>query len=353
MSTDTLTHHPFAKDANLYDWECTDILRVLPIIANVDRSRMKQVCQSRFHELNKMHENYHQLMKKDAVNIFGGPNDSPNPIKPSSQLIVLDLDETVMNQRSFSMQFRSTLDDLWKSVNTHDLVVNFNQLASAEFDATKLKRRIGDRHISLPDIQIGIFRKYFMKFLGFTHNNPLLTYDVMLYSSAISDLVIYQAVSIELYFNFVYAAKNYIDQAAYFKFKYVVSRLNAIGYASKSLSSLMRLIGNNGYVLNKYKNIVIVDDFPWDDEIPRELRINMNIVCYAPSPFEFGLNDTLGPIKLTQMRFQSVMTIRNKDRTFELLIDELRNLPLMPKQERLEWMPLVKLIQRDIREGCI
>ena len=316
-----------------FDWECTDILTVIPNIASIDRYKMKQVCQSRFAELHRKHNEHQSLIQYEPINVYSSnPNGS---VDPNSHLIVLDMDETIMDQRSFSKSDRVHEPDvLWKSVNAKDLIINFNQFTRRH----NLRR-------STKTMSIGIFRPYFMDFLGFVaatrQNDSSNTYEAMLYSAAIGELVIYHAVTMEMYYNFVYAVKYKLQK---FEFKHVVSRAKDIRFSAmkrpKSLELLMRLIGNYGRLLSVYKHIVIMDDMEskvWNDAVPQEMVDNeMNIVCYAP--WEYSFNKFRSePVDLSDALLSDMMKIRYQDYTFRQMMKELENLPQQHGVDRLKW----------------
>merc|ERR1712228_635346 len=80
-----------------------------------------------------------------------------------------------------------------------------------------LPRRIGFIYDSASPIRndltrkVGIFRKDLMKFIAFAKKK----FDIVIYSLAMSDLTIYQAVTIEMYYNFVYAVKKDLKRRKY------------------------------------------------------------------------------------------------------------------------------------------
>ena len=124
----------------------------------------------------------------------------------------------------------------------------------------------------------------------------------------------------------------------------MVSRPDGYGNSFKSLSALMRVIGNNGNLLNKYANIVIVDDMEsmvWIHYVPQEMiDTNVNIVCYAPLAFELvskQIRESLPAVQLTRAQYIQAGDIRSKDWTFKAIIAELLHLPQKQRRVRLEW----------------
>ena len=158
-----------------------------------------------------------------------------------------------------------------------------------------------------------------LSLLEFTVLHPLRSYDVMLYSTAVAILVIFQAVQIEMFFNFVYAPKS-----ADFHFEHVLARPDQPRFRqdfegkSKSLRMLLKVLGNEQVL--KYKGIVLVDDLRnrvWSDYIPRELiDEGVDILALEPTPLEFDGGTTMKyRINLTETEFGRICRIRNRDKT--------------------------------------
>ena len=77
--------------------ECMDIMSVLPILSQSSPPRMQTVCESRFDELHKMHKEHQRILDLDQeIEIHGVMENENDGI--NSQLMVLDLDHTIMDQ---------------------------------------------------------------------------------------------------------------------------------------------------------------------------------------------------------------------------------------------------------------
>lgn len=105
-------------------------------------------------------------------------------------LTILDLDETILDQQSFKATLSSYRSDrsrgLWRKVNDQHLVANGHRVRDQNSIIMHQNR----------SISIGIFRPNLMEFI---HSMNSENSDLILYSLGIKDLVIYQAIFIEMY----------------------------------------------------------------------------------------------------------------------------------------------------------
>lgn len=126
--------------------ECADIIDNIPLLPDVDPVKMLQTCRSRFKAITK---NMHAINQADIKNW---------------NLLIIDLDEAIVDQRTFYMHRNQTESEILKHLNENDLVYNFHQLTqSSNTDPRGLsfRRRVGDIGMA------AIFRKDLMKFIGF------------------------------------------------------------------------------------------------------------------------------------------------------------------------------------------
>ena len=319
-----------------FDEECCDILSIIPDLPTVDRIKMKQVCKSRFNALVKMHETYQDSLKNFRR--------SHQPIDVESNLLIIELDDTIINQKTFYFQRKRTTHSFWKQSNKYDLIYNFNRLAKPKAIGFSLERRIGDTYDDSSGM-VGIFRKELMMFIAYLQTNRRkYKYDIVLYSSGISDLAIYHAVTIEMYYNFYYAIQKDLDRRRLFEFKFVIGRMGTL--SSKSLITLMRMFGSvNGYqyAIAKYQKMVIIDPAQsavWDEIIPKAMQAinsNASVICYAPSEFEPILK-LRTPVELSTKWSDHMCTRRNEDATFEILFKEMQHLKKFPVFRYMRWL---------------
>ena len=203
-------------------------------------------------------------------------------------LLILDLDETLIDQRSIKEIVHEMDTNKFKQYNKHELVFNYDQYerrthrssrshTNANISTMTPRRRlttISDsmQRRSIHKIDVGLFRPNVMKLIHSLQtqnvkqsNYEYMDYDLMIYSIASYRKVVYQTITMEMYYNYVYAhrymmsninntanARKRIRQE--FKFKHVVSKFDdlRLNIDYKSLEILMRLIGSNGELLNKY-----------------------------------------------------------------------------------------------------
>ena len=193
-------------------------------------------------------------------------------------------------------------------------------------------------------------------------NYEHMDYDLMIYSIASYRKVIYQTITLEMYYNYVYMHQYMmmnINNTANarkktrqeFKFKHVVSKFDdlrlKINY--KSLEIIMRLIGNNGELLNKYHTVIIVDDMAnnvWQSAIPKEFySYKTNIIAMKPT--EFTLSDKgRSEIVLNNISYYHVDKWKNADTFFQRFAKIIHRFHLDPKHDctntqRLSWLEFV------------
>ena len=158
-----------------------------------------RLCRARFEELQDAHQRHQEiLMTSDSETTPIERFD--HDVHPNSHLIVLDLDETIMDQRTFTITEK--LHRIWTgndrelgwAFNEEDLVLNVNQyegrLAAERASRAMHHRSPYTKRVRRPsNVWIGIFRKDFMEFIAMTQRMDGLgkgPYDLMLYSAAIS-----------------------------------------------------------------------------------------------------------------------------------------------------------------------
>ena len=184
-----------------FNTECADILTILPYFPKDTDAvlSMHNHCQHRFRELHQNHARQeHPPPHREKYPEFGADS--------TRGLLILDLDETILDQTSFSVSsdFMDSRHPLfWDSMNgpEHGLVLSINRLHSTDM------------------IWITVFRRFLMNLIAFTQNrNDTVTWDVMLYSNCSPDLGIFHAVTVEMYYNFVVAQTMASNEFFYFRF---------------------------------------------------------------------------------------------------------------------------------------
>ena len=333
--------------------ECVDIIMMLPLIPGIDKDALTTQCQSRFIYLTAQHQIHQILINQHAANIYG---DFDHNEREKSHLIILDLDETIMDQRSFTipldeMHYNKKLNDIgdpsyWQNINAKELIVSINNYQARYNRPKKEFRYVMGRRVLFEmayQVSIGIFRKDFMRFIAYTQTQINETFDIMLYSMAISPLLIYHAVTMEMYYNYVYVPRKGLKRP--FMFKFVIGRAEDQRFSShklpKNMEYLMRMIGDNGGILQRYKHIVILDDMRnkvWSPFIPGGIiERKINTTCYAPFPFAFKKKGQDGT-RFTDFELTQIKELRSIDTTFEQFIKMIQGLS-KPKeiQKQLNW----------------
>ena len=138
-----------------YYLDCADIIDNIPFLPIMDRTKIMQTCQSRFESIMR---NMHGTREDGARN--------PN-------LLIIDLDEAIIDQRTFYIRRNQTSSKTLKFLNQNDLVYNFNeynQLSFTESIGFSFQRRIGDIGM------IGIFKKNLMNFIGGSLRKVLIVF---------------------------------------------------------------------------------------------------------------------------------------------------------------------------------
>ena len=320
-----------------YHGECIDILTILPDFPQNTSiiTALLQHCISRFRALHSAHTFYHQSAKlpKFMQRHLGIEVNKPLPEQSASRsgtvntLIILDLDETIMDQRTCHAPIDyldgSLGTDFWDSVNRNGLVLDINHLESND-----------ERY--LPNtarcVSIGVFRRDFMRFLRFTQTQSSRTrYDLMLYSKAAPDAVIFQTVVMEIFYNFV--VESNIEFDSWFQFLFVLARedqrvsvSDRMLAASKSLQIVSDLLTNR-----EYKYVVIVDDMAnavWSGTIPKRW-IETKTAVLGIWPPAFTVHPRLNGRRILTDggAFAELLRRRNMDRTFQDVIRILESLP--------------------------
>lgn len=284
-----------------FNTECADIITVMPyfpVETDVVLSMHNQ-CQHRFRELHQNHA------RQEHPPHIGKHREFEADAKRG--LLILDLDETVLDQTSYGQSsdfIESQHPSFWDTINhpAHGLMLSINRLYSADM------------------IWITIFRRFLMNLIAFTqNNNHNVTWDVMLYSNCGPHLGIFHAVTVEMYYNFVLAQTETLNE--FFYFRYVILRRSHAASRDnhKSLRKVWKVITSCN-PSKTYKNIVIIDDAGdrvWSPDIPKQIgQSNVRISCFQPHKFMF--TPTSGRPQRWMMngvQFQRVWRTRNQDHT--------------------------------------
>ena len=305
--------HPYAL-------QCDDILSLIPPIPEMDALGMHRTCQSRFVELYHFHAFHHKMSNRtDSVRV--------STKKTKRNLIILDLDALMMHQVFLSHVWNESAFSAknWESVNAEELTLDL-------------------LHWKEHKVRIGIFRKALIQFIESAQH--LLT-DIVLYSSALPDLVIFHAVMVEMYYNEVHAVRNGLD--ARFHFKQVLCRRGDIQYRfvdSEQKRKTLKVF--NAALLSQYENVVIMDDqegHMWSGHVPQEMvRNHVGVACLAPFPLSLELDEAS---MLTLEDMQIVKTMRESDPTFVEMIHLLQTLQnkkvRIRRSKRLVWASIDSL----------
>lgn len=322
------------------DPECADIISILPI--SVSKSVLMADCRQRFDQLMLEHAEHQQSVHFKARNMHGRPLFARRRADRKRQAIILDLDETLMDQRSLQSLAHETDADFFRKQNANDLIFNLNH-------SSRRKEML----------KVGVFRKGVMRFIHSTQtqNESYLHYDLLLYSKAGHRTLFFQAITLELYYNYVHALRDGAGAGAHtkskrvrhkFEFKHVISRFDDLRFKTdfKSLDTLLRLIGSDGLLLNAYHTIIIVDDMAgavWQSAIPKEFHpYGMVVVAVKPPTFMLSKDKVM----LDESVCERVLTKwRDQDRFFALLTKVVHQMYLLTEFDctrtpALNWMEL-------------
>ena len=128
-------------------------------------------------------------------------------------------------------------------------------------------------------------------------------------------VVIYQAVTLELYYYHLYHTR--------FRFISVLARpdtLDGLEWKKKSLSKVISVLSNDGHWIGKYQRVIIVDDQEtraWSSAIPEYLlKHDVQVLCLTPSTFSFGAS--LRPeyrIEMIQSEMNQALWFQGQDQT--------------------------------------
>ena len=254
---------------------------------------------------------YHQLLSQQERNLLlhGRLLDPESPRYPDrsrlypertmnkSKLIILDLDETLLDQREFHrMRVDVSTDRRWegfhlrtsRKYNVKDLTFSIQRSATPSYDGRECAHFV-------------IYRPLLMELLEEHQSSS----NVMVYSLAEPGQLIPHLVLIELYYNFVYQLRDssllrfrmLASAFQEFRFDYVIGRLRDERHQNvlqKSLSTVTGLIGD----IYRFESVFIVDDAAdgiWGPELPVLPTNNENVSSrtsvYALKPPIFNIPD--------------------------------------------------------------
>ena len=293
-----------------------------------DRARIRNFlfkeCITRYQKLSEQsYQNF--LIMKQHLNVTHTPMDK-------SHLIVLDVDETILDQRAMrraqiTVPYRDLKASFTYRMNGQDLV----------FGVRSIQDNTGKENPHFI-----VYRPFVMKYI---HENMDKT-NFVIYSLGDPAYVLYHVVLIEMYFNYVLRlTSDEYRRAPVFEFDYVIGRIpdrsSGRNLQHKSLLILDALIGD----LSKFDSIQIVDDMGhdvWYNDFPPRLVQNgtssTKIFPFEAAIFEMEIQSANMELERTYLRrqrscdtyFQDLVTLQ------QLLADydpesEMRN-------ETLIWM---------------
>ena len=226
-------------------------------------------------------------------------------------LIILDLDETILNQKNNlfipSYDEYDRLLNKMKNYNDKDLMFHLLLINKEQ--------------------SLVVYRKYLLEFIDKMYQNNI---DIMIYSNAIKQNVIYHITAIEIYYNYFYEHNN----TKLFKFKHIISRIsiNDKEIFTKKLEFVTKLLQK------QYENIVIIDDLGknvWDENIPYLLN-NTNILGINAVPFQFG------KLYFNPRLLQFCNNTRENDMFLKFVSDFIisKHMKSISSQKKLKWINL-------------
>ena len=294
---------------------------------NDDRERIANYlfnqCMYRYHQLSAQSSRNHGIMR-------GFENRSSIPMDKSN-LIILDVDETIIDQRAMS---RSDI-----SISSNDLKTYFSSDLNRRDLVFGVRTHDDERRRMIPHFIV--FRAFLMKFIY--ENLPSSNF--VIYSLADPSFVIYHIVLIEMYFNYVTRLSPRYRDASVFDFDYVIGRLpdrspgRILNY--KSLLILDALIGD----LTQFDTIHIVDDmagYVWKHDFPETFIQNgtssTKIYPFQAATFVVDMKSANIELECAYIRYQ-----RGQDTFFRDLLSMQRLIHDYGSQSgmkdgTLEWM---------------
>lgn len=271
-----------------------DTARGNPIRVNAIQEWLMIECIVRFDELQwQVMRNYDILYNETSMNDGNDESVIAQNRMNHSRLIILDLDETLLDQRvSRRGYIRLTDEKHWKRL-----------LAEISIMRNTKDLKFGLRKFNQKAYSI-IFRPYLMEFMSKHRGNS----NFLIYSMAEPVTVIYCVILMEMYYNFAYRLTNpKVDDHALFQFSHIITRMN--GEGTKSLSTVIQLIDDFVDDWTQFDDIYIIDDLGdkvWTQDIPKEFEFtNTNFHAFEPPQFEIGKYDkTLHQLTLFAMEEQ-------------------------------------------------
>ena len=274
---------------------CIDLLKSFPIemmngYSPLLMNRLISACEHRWNQLSEQtHPKYSVSEDYGVVN---------------KTLIVLDLDKTMLDQETVIIT-KPTSDSF-----NYSLIKTYNE-KGLKFNRIYTNSNRDHLVVYAPNL---------MEMIRLIHEDE--NYGAVIYSFAQNWVVIYNAIFIEMYYNYIHSAN---DRNAYnFQFKAVVSRI-----VSKRVNPLKSMhILKSTIDLNVYSDIVLVDDSPevWNKSLPQGLIDRTNIVPVICAP-KFQLSKSQIRMRtggLTAL-LKRVSSAIERDRFFEDLVEFLSN----------------------------
>lgn len=252
-------------------------------------------CKSRYHQLLWQHKRnlllYGHVLDTDSPGFPDRSRFYPERTMNKSKLIILDLDETLLDQREYHRR---------RIVVSSERVWEYLHLRTSRKynvkDLTFAIRRGAPSDDGRECAHFVIFRSLLMQLIEEHESSS----NFMMYSLAEPSQLIPNLILIELYFNFVHQLRDsavlhyrYLaSRIREFRFDYVIGRLQNGGkkVLQKSLQTVTELIGD----IHRFESVFIVDDQAegvWNIDIPATNGNTSKANVYALKPPLFNIPD--------------------------------------------------------------
>eukprot|EP01084_Bolivina_argentea_P106083 189947_1 len=248
-----------------------------------------------------------------------------------SNLIILDLDETIIDQRQYNRPLLArTSEQQWGHYHEHMSHNNQNDLIFGLGGTKSANNPIWNGTC----VYLIVFRRFLMRLIE--QENPSSNF--IIYSHAIPNSIISNLILIEFYYNYVYRMSYLPKNSETFQFDYIISRSEETDVPQKSLHIVSKLIGD----INRYQRIFVIDDLAgivWNNDVPHELTNNTDkLFCIQPPQFVVKISGDHTKWSHANLPTE-VVEKRTSDRFFYKLTKFLKN----PIPVHGRWVMLTEL----------
>ena len=211
-------------------------------------------------------------------------------------LFIIDLDETLLDQREMNRNPISEDSDQQEIENAHAQLSELFNVPDLVF---------GVRH-SRNAQYLAVFRPFVMDFIHTFHDSA----DLVVYTQSDPEFSIPPLILVEMYFNLMHGHQSEADTGT-FQFAALIYRdpFQKRAIVAKSLSAVSAVIGP-GAEMNRYHRIFIVDDMAdrtWTNTIPGEL-VDTKCIIHAVQASQFLIQTGAQPCTFYDMALKASET---------------------------------------------